>query len=76
MENTCLPELNVVDCYITAHTLKQFTGHGNQDIYDSFNLSETGTEMENKEAILIIKHNILNLHSIYDAALVLFYIKA
>lgn len=32
--------------------------------------------MEGKEEILIIKHNASNLYSIYDVALILFYIKA
>lgn len=73
-----LASLNsVIDCYIiSAHTQKQFTGHSNQGVYGSINLFERGAKMHCKEEILIIKHNTLNLYSIYDVALVLFYIKA
>lgn len=38
------------------------------------NKKETGAEMEGREETLIIKH-ILNFYSIYDDALLLFYIK-
>jgi len=58
--NTCLPKVNLTDCYIiTANTQNQFIGHGNQGVYGSINLLETVTEMEGKLEILIIKHNTL-----------------